>query len=85
MYLYFEIILDPVLLLGEGEYNLNVLKESEVTNSFLSLSKDERKCQNEESYAKCTTRHYIDTMNKKCGCLPISINPNYTVNQNHFF
>ena len=70
-------------MLGEGEYNLNVLKESEVTDSFLGLSKEDRKCQNEEAYVKCTTRHYIDTMKKKCGCLPLSISLNDTVKRNH--
>ena len=66
-------------MLGEGEYNLNVLKESEVTESFVGLSKEDRKCQDEESYAKCTTRHYIENFRKKCGCLPLSISLNDSV------
>ena len=70
---------DPVVLHGEGEYNLNVLKEIEVTESFLSLDKKEMGCQNEETYANCTTRLYIDTMKKKCGCLPLALSLNERV------
>ena len=71
---------DPVVLSGTGEYNLNVLKEIEVTDSFLSLDKKERGCQNEETYANCTTRLYIDAMINKCGCLPLAISLNERVN-----
>ena len=65
--------LDPVQLTGEGEYNLNSLKEEEVTESFLGMDQSVRGCQNEEHYDECTTRHYIENMQKKCGCLPLSI------------
>ena len=67
---------DPVVISGEGEYNLNVLKESVVTDSFLNLDKKERGCQNEETYANCTTRLYIDAMINKCGCLPLAMSLN---------
>ena len=33
---------------GEGEYNLNVLKEIRVTESYLGLDKEFRGCQKEE-------------------------------------
>ena len=63
----------PVRLTGEGEYNLNIIKEEEVTLSFLGLDQDVRGCQNDEHYDECTTRHYIETMREQCGCLPLSI------------
>ena len=58
---------------GEGEYNLNIIKKEEVTESFLGMDQSVRGCQNEEHYDECTTRHYIENMRGKCGCLPLSI------------
>ena len=65
--------LEHVELIGEGEYNLNVLKEIEVTDSYLGLDKILRGCQTEEPYHNCTTRKHIDTIKAKCGCLPYNI------------
>ena len=61
--------------MGEGEYNLNVLKDIKVTESFLGLDKDVRGCQNDEPYDNCTTRHYLDTILNNCGCLPFMLRP----------
>ena len=63
----------PVKLVGEGEYNINVLTQIDVTESFLGLDQDSRKCQNEEPYLNCTTRQYHETMLAECGCLPFNI------------
>ena len=65
--------LEPVKFIGEGEYNLNVLKEIEVTDSYLGLEQEVRGCQNKESLHDCTTKHYIDDLKKHCGCIPFSI------------
>ena len=62
---------------GEGEYNLNILKEIAVTNSFLELGSDEKKCQSYESkgsYDNCTTKYFSEQMKKDCGCLPYDMN-----------
>ena len=62
---------------GEGEYNLNILKEIAVTNSFLELGSDEKKCQSYESkgsYDNCTTKYFSEQMKKDCGCLPYEMN-----------
>ena len=64
---------EPVKLVGEGEYNLNVLKEIQVTNSYLGLKQDVRKCQNDEAFDKCTSRQYLDTILAECGCLPLKM------------
>ena len=64
---------EPVELVGEGEYNLNVLKEIKVTESYLGLDKDIRNCQNYESLFKCGTKQYIETFLAECGCLPFNI------------
>ena len=60
------------MFIGEGrfEYNLDALTDIEVTESFLTLDQDSRECQNEETYSNCTTRHYINAVLQKCGCLP---------------
>ena len=66
-------ILESVVLVGEGEYNLNVVKEIEVTESYMGLDQDVRGCQNKEPYDDCTTKIYMDTIIEKCGCLPSNI------------
>ena len=60
-------------LFGEGQYNLNSLKEISVTDSFLGLGKDTKNCQSVETYDDCKTRLYINNIKEKCGCLPLSI------------
>ena len=70
---YFFSIAEPVFLIGAGEYNINNLKEIEVTDSYLGLDQDVRDCQTEESLDKCTTKHYIDSVLLECGCLPLNI------------
>ena len=64
---------EPVKLIGEGEYNINVLTQIEVTESFLGLKEDSRKCHKEEVYTNCTTKKYHDTFLSECGCLPFNI------------
>ena len=58
---------------GEGEYNLNNLIEINGTESFFGLDQDVRECQNEEPTENCTTRRYLDTILRECGCLPFNI------------
>ena len=67
------IVAVPVKLIGEGEYNINVFTQIKITDSFLGLDKDIRKCQNDEPYLNCTTRKYHETLLSKCGCLPFNI------------
>ena len=64
----------------EGQYNFNILKRIEVTDSFLTIDKPVRGCQNEEPYDVCKTRVYQENLLKKCGCLPLSISFNSKVN-----
>ena len=75
-----NMILDHVVLFGEGQYNLNNLKEITVTDSFMGLDRDTRKCQNLETYNDCKTRLHIDNLRRKCGCLPLSIRLSEEVN-----
>ena len=54
------------------KYYFNVIKEISVTDSFLTLDKDIRGCQ-EESYDECTTRKYKNTLINQCQCLPFQM------------
>ena len=73
-------ILEPVTFIGEGEYNINNLKEIAVTDSYLGEDEDVIKCQNKESLHNCTTREYRDAVLKECGCLPLNIRLSNEVN-----
>ena len=64
---------EPVKLIGGGKYNLNDIKEIIVTDSYLGLPQDVKKCQNVEEVLDCTTRHHQNMLLKKCGCIPFRI------------
>ena len=68
-------ILDPVVLVGEGQYNLHSMKAVTVTESFKGLDKDIRNCENIETYNKndCKTRLYVENLRQECGCLPLHL------------
>ena len=75
---YFYFSEPQKLLLEEKEtqsiqYNINVVKDVKVTDSYLELDKSVRGCQNEESYEDCTTSYYIKTLLENCKCLPFNI------------
>ena len=55
------------------EYNLNNVKEIKVTKDFLGLDKDIISCQSQESADECKTRQYVNSLMKKCKCLPFGI------------
>ena len=63
-------------MVGEGEYNLNTLKEVKVTSTFLDLDSEARGCQMKEPFEQCTTRMTIGNIVEKCKCLPADININ---------
>ena len=65
--------LDPVTLHGEGEFDLNIVREMDVTDSFMGLPLEVKDCQNEEDLVDCTTRHHRENVLDNCGCLPLSI------------
>ena len=65
--------LDPLELFGEGQYNLNNIKEISVTDSFMGLDGDTIQCQNVETYDDCKTRLHVRQLRQECGCLPLSL------------
>ena len=62
----------PITVHGEGTYALSVVKEMKVTDEYLGLDENIRKCQNRESFEDCTTRNYIDEIHLRCKCDPYS-------------
>ena len=60
-------------MVGEGEYNLDDFRQIKVTESYLGLDSDTKGCQNEEPLHNCTTRQYINTILRECGCLPLNL------------
>ena len=73
-----NICLDPVKLSGEGEYNLDILKRIEVTDSFLGLDEEVIMCEKgNNTFDNCTTSFYRKQMRRDCGCLPYSINHDF--------
>ena len=49
------------------------MKEISVTESFLGLDKDTRNCQNIETFDSCKTKHHLEHLRQKCGCMPLSL------------
>ena len=64
--------LDPTVLYGEGQYGFNNLKEIYVTDSFLDLDQNIRKCHLIDTFDDCKTNLHIVNLRNHCGCLPIS-------------
>ena len=71
--IFFTLNLESMKFIGEGQYNLNTLKTIEVTESYLGLGQDVIQCQNVETIQNCTTRQYTESLQHKCGCLPITM------------
>ena len=51
---------------------MNVIKVITVTDSFLSMDKNIRGCQ-QESYDECMTKKYINDLKHFCQCLPFQL------------
>ena len=47
---------------GEGNYALTAVKSVSVTQSFLSLKPEDKKCQNLESLEECSTKSYLQSI-----------------------
>ena len=44
-----------------------------VTDDYLGLDEDVRKCQNIEPFENCTTRQYLDSVLRQCNCIPYAL------------
>ena len=72
------ILIEPLKLPLNKKYNLNVIREIAVTDSFLSMDIDNKECQ-EESFSECVTQKYKKTLMDLCQCLPFQIRLNNEV------
>ena len=63
----------PLILHGEGKYDLTDIKEIQATESFLALEEKTRKCQTGQSHTDCLTEQYRATLLATCGCVPANI------------
>ena len=72
-------------IVGEGEYNLNVVDEVRVTDSFLGLHKDVRGCQTEELFIDCKTQEYKNKVLEYCHCLPLKLKTSVDVSTRHVY
>ena len=68
----YYLITEPLELSLDMEISLNVIKEIRVTESFLTLNKDAKGCQ-EESFNECTTTKYKENIINQCQCLPFQL------------
>ena len=68
-----SVISEPVVLHGAGKYDLNVLKEIKVTDSYLGLPEKVTGCQNTQKLQDCEKKQYFDALHNECGCLPLSL------------
>ena len=66
-------VLVPLRLLGEGSYALSSVKEISVTDDFLRLPDNSRKCQNIESFEQCVTKHNLASISEACKCIPYGL------------
>ena len=67
-------ILVPVELVGDYMFNLNVLKEVNVTEDFLELNEEHRGCSKTEKM-DCITEGFKENILEECGCLPFKLRP----------
>ena len=63
----------PISVYGEGSYAISAVKEMKVTDEFLGLDVNTRKCQNKELFETCTTRQYLENIREKCNCVPFPL------------
>ena len=68
-----KIVADPLSLALDYSYNLNVMKDVKVTDSFLTLDENVIECQNDTTFENCVTQNYLEGYIKKCNCLPIQV------------
>ena len=64
---------------GGGNFALTAVKEIDVTEEYLEMSKDITKCQNRISLEECETKEYFEQMVEKCKCIPFKLGHKYKV------
>ena len=55
------------------DYDLNVVKEIAITESFKSLDEKVRHCETLETQDDCITKFYLNKLKAKCKCVPFQL------------
>ena len=53
--------------------SISNIKEFKATEEYLGLDEMDRKCQNREPYENCTSRLYLEAIQKQCNCIPYAL------------
>ena len=64
---------EPSIMYGEGEMAIGTVKEMIVTDDYLGLHENVRGCQNIEPFENCTTRQYLESVQRECNCIPYGL------------
>ena len=68
-----QLIKEPLLLFGEGNYALTAIKEIDTTEAFMNLDEETRNCQNVETYQECQAKEHIKMGLERCNCTPYEL------------
>ena len=63
----------PIQVYGEGNYAISVVKEIKVTYEYLGMDENVRNCQSIEPFENCTTRQYLESVQRECNCIPYGL------------
>ena len=64
---------EPLILFGEGDYALTVVKEIDGTEEFHGLDEGIKHCQSRETIQECQAREYIKNGLDTCKCTPYAM------------
>ena len=60
---------------------MTAVKDIKVTEDFLGLSDNVKKCQSEETFKECSTRRYLHAVESQCNCIPYALKFSSVQNQ----
>lgn len=75
------IFVAPVDLSGRGIYQLSSVKKVEVSDAFLGLNIETKKCQNRETFEDCQTKMFLTKLHEYCKCKPYNLREYSSVNE----
>ena len=58
---------------GAGTYAISAVKDIKVTDDYLGLDGNIRKCQSEETFEQCISREYLHAVQLDCNCVPYGL------------
>ena len=65
-------------LTGEGNYEMEEVKQVAITDDFADLDENSRKCQTISRFEDCVTQYFLKALEENCYCLPYNLQ-NYTL------